>query len=331
MSISRYFPSKRIGNFSENLFGEGLFSATGGDVSLANGYVVHTFSYTGADQQLTISQAGSAKKIEIFIWGAAGGGASAEGYSDPGGPGGYAYGEYFVQSIGSIIVQVGQGGGRTSGTSRPPRSYPNAGLPSIRNNYISGAGGGRSAIFTSSVSASNALLVAGGGGGASGHGGGSAWATRGTTGGQGGGLVGGKGRSPYSDDGSETDNGGTQSAGGTTSSGSGNGGAAQFRGADAGNGTPFESGGWNAAGGGGDGWYGGGAIVPNHQGGGGGSGYIGSSITSGVLESTNILDTRYSSSINPPQTGNQYYQTGIGRGNVNGTGGNGLVIIRYLI
>jgi len=326
-----------VRRFSRSVFSQGkqygVFSGrtnvipvvSGGTVSDSGGFRVHTFSYTGSNQTLTVSSSGI---LEIFMWGGAGGGANAEGYSDPGGPGGYAYGLLSVQGNFSGVVQVGQGGGITSGTSRPARPYPNGGLPSTRTSYISGAGGGRSALFNESVSAGTAVLIAGGGGGGSGHGGGAPWAARGCTGGSGGGTNGQTGRNPY--DAAETSNGGTQSAGGTTSSGSGNGGSAQLRGADAGNGTPFDSSGWNAAGGGGDGWYGGGAINSLHQGGGGGSGYFSpTAITGGSLETITLLDSRYGSAILPPQTGNQYYQSGIARGNLNAAGGNGLVVIRY--
>lgn len=299
-------------------------SVSGGTISESGGYRIHTFLYTGSNQTLTVSSSGL---LEVFLWGAAGGGSNAEGYSDPGGPGGFAYGSLPIQGGLNGVIQVGQGGGRSGNTTRPNRAYPSGGRPSIRNNYVSGGGGGRTAIFDSSVSVQNALIIAGGGGGASGHGGGAPWAARGCTGGSGGGVTGQFGRNPY--DGAETQNQGTQSAVGLFSTSPNVGtNPAQLQGGDAGNGTAFSAG-WNAAGGGGDGWYGGGAVNALHQGGGGGSGYLSNSIIGGSLESTILNDSRYASAINPPQTGNSYYITGVGRGNVNGNGGNGLLVLRY--
>jgi hypothetical protein len=325
-SFDKYLPSRKV----SDLLNYGKYGsspqiiASGGAITQSNGFTIHTFSSTGIDQNFTIFAANNAT-IEIFMWGAAGGGSNAEGYSDPGGPGGFAYGLVNLSSPLNYIVQVGSGGGRGS-TSRPTRAYPNAGLPSLRNGYTSGGGGGRSAIFSSSVNSQNAIVIAGGGGGASGHGGGAPWAARSCSGGGGGGTSGGFGRDPY--DGAETDNGGTQSTGGSTSSGSGNGGPAQLRGSDAGNGTLWDNGGWNAAGGGGDGWYGGGSINSRHQGGGGGSGYLSNLVFSGSLESTLVPDSRVSSLL-PPQTSNSFYQSGIGSCSANANGGNGLVVIRY--
>jgi hypothetical protein len=314
---------------SQGRFGKAPFIATGGTITTAGGFKIHTFSYTGSDQ--TFSVVSGSTDITAYIWGAAGGGSNAEGFSDPGGPGGYATGVIPV-GAGSYLIQVGSGGGVVTGggNTRPARAYPNGGLPPTRNGYFAGGGGGRSAIFANNaVSAGNARLIAGGGGGASGHGGGSAWAARGCTGGAGGGTTGGFGRDPY--DGAEPnqDTGGTQSAGGVFATPTGNGGSAQFQGADVGTGVGFDSGGPNQAGGGGDGWYGGGWAANRHAGGGGGSGYLHSSVTSGTLSSATVNDGRYSSAIEPPESGNTYYQGGVGRGNVYATGGNGLIVIRY--
>lgn len=312
---------------SQGRFGKSPFIATGGTITTAGGFKIHTFAYTGSDQTFVV-QAGTTD-ITAYVWGAAGGGSNAEGYSDPGGPGGYATGVITVAPS-TYLIQVGSGGGVVTGggNTKPARAYPNGGLPPKRDGYFAGGGGGRSAIFANNaVSAGNARLIAGGGGGASGHGGGSGWAARGCTGGPGGGTEGGTGRSPY--DQAESANGGTQSAGGSYGTPSSNGGSAQFQGADVGGDAGFGAGGPNQAGGGGDGWYGGGWIPNLHQGGGGGSGYIHSSVASGVLSSTTINDSRYSTAIEPPEAGNSYYQGGVGRGNVYGTGGNGLIVIRY--
>ena len=82
-------------------------AATGGTVTetTINGipHKVHTFSYTGANQTFSISGNGTEGLITCYIWGGAGGGASAEGYNDPGGPGGYATGKISVVGKTSLI------------------------------------------------------------------------------------------------------------------------------------------------------------------------------------------------------------------------------------
>ena len=307
--------------------------ATGGTItSFAYGiytFNAHTFNYTGSDQTFTITNKGIGGPLLItaVMWGAAGGGASAEGYSDSGGPGGHASGNIDVSGFSSLVVQVGGGGGRGE-TSRPARPYPAGGFNSVRTGYTSGCGGGRSAIFNSSVSAANALMIAGGGGGAGGHGGGGPYSGNGTTGGPGGGTNGGGGRDFG---GSLLTNGGTQSAPGSyQTSGQVGTPPGQLQGGDAGNGTNFSSGGWNAAGGGGDGWYGGGAQEA-HAGGGGGSGYFNPLyVTSGYLEASTIGTSKLGST-SPPQTSSQFYSAGIGAGGANANGGNGKVVIIYRV
>lgn len=318
--------------------------ATGGTITTASyggiTFNIHTFSYTGSDQTFTITNKGnpgSDRFITAYMWGAAGGGSSAEGYNDSGGAGGYATGVINVTDIGSLVVQVGGGGGRGS-TSRPARPYPAGGLNALRSSYTSGCGGGRSALFRSSISATNAVLIAGGGGGAGGHGGGSGKAGLGTTGGNGGGTVGGGpsslGYSSLSGDTGELGiMGGTQSAAGSYQT-TGQLGTApgQLQGGDAGDGGLWQSGGaggyWNAAGGGGDGWYGGGASEA-HTGGGAGSGYYNPLfVSSASLEKTAFVGGKLSS-VNPPQTSSAYYSAGIGVGGANADGGNGKIVIVY--
>jgi len=294
---------------------------------LSKAPITQAFTFTGADQTFSIPS--GLTRVNAYLWGAAGGGASAEGYSDAGGAGGYAYGLINTSSLTTLLVQVGEGGGRTNnGSGRPTRPYPNAGLPSVRNSYTSGAGGGRSAIFNSSASAANAILIAGGGGGASAHGGSSGAAGSNMSGGNGGGSSG-TGSMGYSSANVElTALAGTQIAGGSSDSGVGRV-AAQFQGADAGNGTLWDSGGWNTSGGGGDGWYGGGCVNNQHAGGGGGSGYSNSTyVTGGVLTASAITSGK-KSTVAPPQTASAYYSSGIGQGNVNATGGNGRVVLVY--
>jgi hypothetical protein len=303
-------------------------SATGGTVSTltVNGVLhnVHTFSYTGADQTFSVSNFGSAGTVTVYMWAGAGGGANGEGFTDPGGAGGYAEGRInlLTNNFSSLIVQVGQGGS----IGRGARPYPAGGLPSVRSGYTSGAGGGRSAIFNSSVSVGTALVIAGGGGGGAGHGGGGTG--RGSQGGAGGGTTGESGYSSYL---TPTPNGATQTAAGAWTSRSFGGVApAQLQGGDAGDGTAWSTG-WNQAGGGGDGWWGGGAIDGQHIGGGGGSGYVHPTfVTSGVL-TANFANSNaaFLGPLNPPQTGNTFYAAGVGVANNNANGGNGRVVIIY--
>jgi hypothetical protein len=272
------------------------------------------YSHTGSDQ--TFSVPSGVSSITVKMWAAAGGGASGEGLTEPGGPGGYAEAVISVTANTTLIVQVGSGG--RADTSWGSKTYPNGGRGSIRSGYMAGNGGGRSGLFAGSVSAANALLIAGAGGGGSGNGGGNTG--NGCHGGNGGGTNGLRGHSGYI---SETENGATQTAGG-----GGHVYGGQLSGADAGDGTPYGSG-VNQAGGGGDGWYGGGVVYNKHQGGGGGSAYCGAGTTSCVLIGTSIYPEARRSTTYPPNTGDSDYVSGVGRGNNSSTGGNGLVIISW--
>lgn len=278
--------------------------------------IINTFNYTGSDQ--TWTKPAGVTGVEAYLWGAAGGGASGEGFSDPGGPGGYASATINVSSISALTIQVGQGGSYSTRRT----SYPAGGAQSVRSSYAAGSGGGRTGIHLSStISQATALLIAGGGGGAAGHGGGSGYAGEGGHGGGGGGTNGEQGYSTYT---SQPNNGASQTAGG---SGTSPGGA--LFGATAGDGVSFNSGGWNMAGGGGDGFFGGGTNNSLHQGGGGGSGYYNGTYCSGVtLSGTTVGNARVSTTY-PPQTGHPYYSTGIGRGNNAADGGNGKCVIVY--
>lgn len=283
--------------------------------------ITTVYSFTGADQ--TFAVPAGLTKLQTYMWAGAGGGASGEGYTDPGGAGGYSEGLINLTGMSTLVMQVGQGG--TYGRSTRP--YPAGGLPAVRSSYVSGAGGGRSAIFNGSVSFSNALIVAGGGGGAAGHGGGAT--SRGSQGGAGGGTTGESGYSSYV---SVTPNGATQTAAGTQSSKAPYNGlsSAALQGGDAGDGTGWSTG-WNQAGGGGDGYYGGGAIDNQHQGGGGGSGWYHPTLVSAGVTSSNPSNTNAVNlgPLNPPQTGSTYYAAGIGVGNNNAAGGNGRLVIKY--
>jgi len=274
-----------------------------------------TFTHTGSDELFTVPSGVSS--ITVKMWGAAGGGGQGEGLQEPGGPGGYATAVISVNSGATIIVQVGSGG--RADTVFGSKTYPNGGRGSIRTGYMSGNGGGRSALFIGAAQAGDALLIAGGGGGGSGNGGGNTG--NGCHGGNGGGLSGLRGHSGYI---TETEGqGGTQTAGGNGHVYGG-----QLSGADAGDGTPFGSG-VNQAGGGGDGWYGGGVVYDKHQGGGGGSGYCGTGTTSCTLLGTSQYPEARLSYTYPPGTSDINYVTGVGQGSAAIAGGNGLVVISW--
>ena len=305
-----------------------------------NAPVVTTYSYTGSDQ--TFSVPGGVTTVEMYLWGAAGGGGNGEGYSDKGGPGGATIVSACTVTPGDTLkVQVGQGGWNSGGTNGPlstSRPYPWGGRPSPRSGYSPAYGGGRSAVFKSNtVSAANCLAVAGGGGGSGGLGWAGTLSQYSFCGGSGGGETGNSGHYVNNGDqwGTETETGGTQTRIGNASSyGAISGGgveAAQFKGGDNANpeGT-YSSHGGNTGGGGGDGWYGGKASRYAHSGGGGGSGYVNPTFATGLTYATAQTHVnRGDAPSNPPQTGNTYYGGSAGVAVDNGTGNNGRVVIVY--
>jgi hypothetical protein len=301
---------------------------------LTTSTVVETFSYTGNVQ--TWNRPSGVNQVVAYMWGA-GGGHGNPGGGGLGGAGGYTAGVIDVTGVGSLFVVVGEGGASEE-------NYFN-------NDNGNGCGGGVTGIFTvwntgdlNATHAGSVLLA--GAGGAGGN-------TGSPGGGCGGGLTGGNGGPAGASDG----NGGTQSAGGSYTN-NGNGsctagsactptalrggvgcGGGEFAG---GSGWPNEvwggvwaagagGNGCNAAGGGG-GYYGGsgGGGSPNGGHGAGGSGYIGGNATCQVLSGTTVASGS-NHAIAPPNTGNPYYQTNIGRGgpSTNTNGYNGLVVIVY--
>ena len=203
--------------------------------------VTYTFSYTGADQTLTVPA--GVTSISVDLRGAGGGN---QGNAGAGGTGGKTVGTLAVTAGQVYKIVVGQAGRLTTGSS-----YGGGGAYTSGNGN-GGGGGGYTGIFLTSVSQANAKAIAGGGGGG---------AYGGAAGGTGGGTTGGS-----NSGGDITVTGGTQSAGGSAS-GSRAGSALQGGSA---------SGGGNGGSGGGGYWGGGGgAESANDYGGGGGSGYIG--------------------------------------------------------
>jgi hypothetical protein len=299
-------------------------SATGGTITQATEtgitYNVHTFSYTGALQSFTVTQVGTYPDIEIFAYGAGGGGGQPGGwtYGSTGGAGGFVTARH-AASLKTYGVVVGGAGANAEGTSNGLSSNQftfGGGAPSrpdTNDDRYGGQGGGLSGLFDNNTyNAANAILIAGGGGG-----GGSSRAEQGNMGGAGGGQTGQDGRSPYQGE-NYAGKGGTQSGGGALPTN--------------GNSTnPTQLAGGITAGyggGGGGGWWGGSAgayVEPNTMGGGGGgSGYAHPTKTTNALfETGNYLyapSTAFRSS------------DAVGRGgNVSSAGQNGQVVIRYPI
>ena len=198
--------------------------------------------------------------VDVKIWG--GGGACGYRYQDgitstsqqgPGGGGGYSTARITLRAGFSYVLQIGEGGIRTTASSSGA-TYLAGGIGRPEGGT---QGGGYSGIFKSSVSQAAALLMAGGGGGGSDT-------LFGTAGGAGGGSSG----QNTSDAGNQGGFGGDQSSGGSP---------AAFNNTTAGSallGGRGQTARTHASlGGGGGGYFGGGG--GNAGGGGGGSGRIG--------------------------------------------------------
>jgi hypothetical protein len=245
--------------------------------------VVNTYSYTGSAVNVTFPS--NVYNFRVKLWAGAGGQGQYSGGSTTG-AGGFTDANVAVSGTTSgqtYILQVGQGGrggSKSLGTGyQYPRAYPDGGQGYYDGDVAGGQGGGRSALFLSSVSASNAIAIAGGGGG-SGY---ASWS--GSAGG------GSSGESAIAD--ARQGQPGTQSAGGTGGTGGGGAAGTQLFG-----GTATGSDGS----GGGGGWYGGGSGSNDGGGGGGGSGYVASQ-TSGSVPSgiTTITGSTYvGSGLTPP-------------------------------
>ena len=276
--------------------------------------VTLTYNYTGSDVNFTVPT--GVQSISATMWGGAGGGAHGESYNDSGGAGGFASGTIDISSMSTLVFQVGQGGNQTgTGGGSTYRAYPSAGQTTNgRVNWSSGGGGGYTGIFNGSVSQANCLLLAGGGGGAGAHGGGGGTSGQSGSGGNGGGLF--SGTSDTSGAGHRGFYGGRVSVAGDPSLNGGSG--YVLTGQDA----------QSDSGAGGGGYWGGGK-GSSHDGAGGGEGFANSTYVSNETLSATGSHSGKQSSINPPQTGNSFYSSGIARGNANSTGGNGKLVIQY--
>jgi hypothetical protein len=308
-------------------------SATGGTLTTHTEtgitYNVHTFTTVGLNT-FVVNTLGTNPEIEIFAYGAAGGGANPGGWTSGayGGAGGFANGRHALTSPKTYAVMVGGGGANPGGSNNGVASTSftaGGGAPSKADsgdNRYNGQGGGLSGVFDNNTyNVANAILIAGGGGG-----GGASRASLGNQGGAGGGLTGEDGFAFYDGQTARRGRGGAQS-GPTALPTDGNSTApTQLAG-----GVSI-----NYGGGGGGGWWGGSAGTYTESntmgGGGGGSAYFHpTKITNGVAE---VGAGPY-----PPAAGFRGVSSqsvagttnfAVG-GGVNTPGGNGIVVIRYPI
>ena len=82
------------------------------------------FDATGAEQSFTVPSGVS--DLFLSLWGGAGGGSNAEGYSHAGGPGAFASGRVAVGAGDVVTVVVGKGGA-TCDNCDMARAFPGGG------------------------------------------------------------------------------------------------------------------------------------------------------------------------------------------------------------
>jgi len=268
------------------------------------------FNYTGADQTFTVPAGVSS--IWVKLWGGAGGGGAAGGWSQgfPGGAGGFSSAKIPVTPGESLVVMVGQGGAYRFPNGASPNYGGGGGYASSSDNQYGASGGGRSAIRRSGAD----IVTAGGGGG-----GGSRYSS-----GAGGSNQGGAGGGTTGEDGYQIS--GTPPTGGGAMAGGAAGVGSNCTGTAGSQYTGGKPGCNSYGGGGGGGWYGGrgGGYNGGNQmgGGGGGSSYVAPAATRGVtVDGWGTV---------APATEDPDYVSGVAIGApVAGTGGNGLVVVRY--
>jgi hypothetical protein len=302
---------KRNFNIRSIVMGTSPITASGGLLTLSEGYAVHTFITSG-----TFTVSSGKGNVEIFAWGGGGAGGTGGGwgYGAAGGGGGAAYGELTVSYGETYYITVG-GAGIINSTTSATGGGGIASRNAIDNIY-GGGGGGYSAVFNNVIpSQSAAIIMAGGGGG-----GGSSRSGEGNVGGGGGGLVGQDGTSAYDGKVAYAGRGGTQSAAGVDSNTDGISNLG-FQGALQG-GSPR----YNTYGGAGGGGYWGGSAGGYSEGstmagGGGGSGFSASRIASLQLVA-GVFDV--------PGNSNNILRGNAGQGGGAGfSAAGGRVVIRY--
>jgi len=280
------------------------FSVTGNQPTLPLTLTTTTFAATGANQ--TFAVPATTNSINVFMWGAAGGGGYVgNGNTAKAGAGAYIQGTLAVTPGATITIVVGKGGIAGSAV----RTYGGGGS-GISGNTC-GSGGGRSAIqFTAGT---DIVTVAGGGGGgyynANGTGG---WGDATTGTGRAGSAAAG-GNAVYGG------KGGTQSAGGAAGQEN------HFGNPTAGSLYQGGNGSTHSGSGGGGGYYGGGGGGAGEPIGGGGGG--GSSLTTALTSfvgynSSDGFSTPFAGTYNP----SSIYGTAGGPGS---TGGDGRVVLVY--
>ena len=298
-------------------------TATGGTVTQTTEggitYNVHTFTTPG-QSNFVLTSIGSVPELEVYAYGAGGGGGQPGGwtYGARGGAGGYAAGTVPVSTAKTYVVMVGGGGCNAQGSNNGIGSLSftaGGGAPSrpdSGDNRYGGQGGGLSGFFDNgSYTAGNAILIAGGGGA-----GGSSRAGEGNVGGAGGGSNGSDGSAPYDGQSERRGRGGTPS------------GIALPNGGNSTNPAQLTGGVTSVyGGGGGGGWWGGSGGTYQESntmgGGGGGSGYAHPSKTSNSSLATGNGPTPPSGVAKPAGVADG--------GQVSGNGGNGIVIVRYAV
>lgn len=272
-----------------------------------SGQVNQVFTYTGSEQTFTVPS--SVDQITVKVWGAGGAGGT---YSNQigGGSGGYSEAILTVTPGSSLVVVVGGGGefGTANGDGGLG-GWPGGGY-GTKGDASGGGGGGVTGVFLGSYSHENSLIIAGSGGGGTGY----------KYGGAGGGLTGNQGENGGS--------GGTQTAGGTGQTYGDDGSALQGGNGDT-RGARTTSNGDTDGGGGGAGYFGGEGGFGDATGGGGGSGYVHPSLRVGTPTITTGTNGT-TANVNPPNTADADYITGVGVGSRGTTdGGNGLVVIYW--
>lgn len=125
------------------------FAATGGTVTEANGYRIHTFTNGGT---FDISSVSSDGVINVLV--VAGGGGGAGGGLNVGGGGGGAggliYGSYTLTSPGAVSVTVGQGG-TGGGANAKGVSGTNSVVSGSTFGTITAVGGGNGGLWASTA------------------------------------------------------------------------------------------------------------------------------------------------------------------------------------
>jgi hypothetical protein len=288
---------------------------TGGTITTAGGYRIHTFTSVGAST-FTPDRSGD---VEVYVWGAGGGASQAQsGWTQwsAGGGGGYASGT-FQASARAYQVFVGQGGPYNNSVSCC--NFVQGG-GAYGTSWGNGSGGGLSGLFdNNSFTQGNAIVIAGGGGGGGTSRSGSTGTSGSMLGAGGGGTTGQNATNPY--DPSYAGLGGTQSGGGANPVNGNNGYSPTFPNG----GVPSPHGP-----GGGGGYYGGSGGGYNEpssmSGAGGGSGYYNSSLVRAqtLTQGNYWVPANNSGSIYTGSYGNGGTTSGA-------TGTQGYVVIRYLI